>query len=168
MHARKEKYGYETGKISSREKGEPAVYGRAVGLLDVLSPDRKLCGRTPAIQKFYGFRDRHPSGNSVDRIDRSPAGYRRLRRKTRPDSAETNRRRPTCYSAAVFSFMYFIPHLFVPALLIFAIMGATTSSVPAFVNAIAMQLNTRHPGELRIARGMGSMSFAVVESFSEN
>lgn len=66
-------------------------------------------------------------------------------------------------SALIFSFMYFIPHLFVPALLIFAVMGATTSSVPAFVNAIAMQLNNAGiPVNYGIARGMGSMSFAVV------
>lgn len=66
-------------------------------------------------------------------------------------------------SAAAFSLMYFVPHLFVPALLIFAVMGATTSSVPAFVNAIAMQLtNAGIPVNYGIARGMGSMSFAVV------
>ncbi len=66
-------------------------------------------------------------------------------------------------SAAVFSFMYFLPHLFIPALLIFTVMGATTSSVPAFVNAIAMQLNNAGiPVNYGIARGMGSMSFAVV------
>ena len=65
-------------------------------------------------------------------------------------------------SAVIFSFMYFLPHLFVPALLIFAVMGATTSSVPAFVNAIAMQLtNAGIPVNYGIARGMGSMSFAV-------
>ena len=65
-------------------------------------------------------------------------------------------------SAVIFSFMYFLPHLFVPALLIFTVMGATTSSVPAFVNAIAMQLtNAGIPVNYGIARGMGSMSFAV-------
>ncbi len=64
--------------------------------------------------------------------------------------------------AAVSSLLYFMPHLFVPAILIFSVIGMTQMSAPAFVNAIAMQIT--HSGikvNYGVARGIGSISFAL-------
>lgn len=64
--------------------------------------------------------------------------------------------------AAVSSLLYFMPHLFIPAILIFSVIGMTQMSAPAFVNAIAMQIT--HSGikvNYGVARGIGSLSFAL-------
>ena len=42
--------------------------------------------------------------------------------------------------AAATSIFYFLPHLFLPAVLIFVAIGMTHYSAPAFLNAMAMQL----------------------------
>ena len=64
--------------------------------------------------------------------------------------------------AAITSLLYFLPHLFLPAILIFMVVGMTQTSAPAFVNAMAMQLaNAGINVNYGVARGIGSLSFAL-------
>ena len=42
--------------------------------------------------------------------------------------------------ASISSIFFFLPHLFIPAVLIFTVIGMTEFSAPSFINAIAMQL----------------------------
>jgi len=66
------------------------------------------------------------------------------------------------FGAAITSIFYFIPHLFLPAILIFMVVGMTQTSAPAFVNAMAMQLaNAGINVNYGVARGIGSLSFAL-------
>lgn len=64
-----------------------------------------------------------------------------------------------------FGSLYFLPHLLLPAILIFLVMGVSYTCVPAFVNAIAMQLTA---SGLRVnyglTRGLGSLAFAATGS----
>jgi PPP family 3-phenylpropionic acid transporter len=65
--------------------------------------------------------------------------------------------------AAAASIFYFLPHLFLPAVLIFAAIGMTHYSAPAFLNAMAMQLtNAGIKMNYGAARGIGSISFALI------
>ena len=66
-------------------------------------------------------------------------------------------------AACVFSVFYFIPHLFVPAILIFIVMGMTHASAPSLMNALAMQFANSGLGlNYGVTRGIGSMAFAVM------
>ena len=63
--------------------------------------------------------------------------------------------------AGAYSIVYFLPHLFVPAVIIFVFMGITVMSAPSLLNAIAMQLNNRGVAiNYGVSRGIGSLSFA--------
>ncbi len=65
--------------------------------------------------------------------------------------------------AASASIFYFLPHLFLPALIIFVAIGMTHYSAPAFINAMAMQLtNAGVKVNYGAARGIGSISFALI------
>lgn len=65
--------------------------------------------------------------------------------------------------ASISSIFFFLPHLLFPAILIFMVVGMTEFSVPSFLNAMAMQLsNAGVKVNYGVARGIGSLSFAVV------
>ena len=65
--------------------------------------------------------------------------------------------------AGISSILFFLPHLFLPAILIFMIIGMTEMSTPAFLNAIAMQItNSGVKLNYGVARGLGSLSFALL------
>jgi len=65
-------------------------------------------------------------------------------------------------AAAFYSLFLFLPHLFVPALLIVVVMGATESSVPSFINALAMQFtNAGVEINYGLSRGIGSLAYAL-------
>jgi len=66
------------------------------------------------------------------------------------------------FGAAISSIFFFLPHLFLPAVLIFMVIGMTEYSAPAFLNAIAMQLtNAGIKINYGVSRGIGSLSFAL-------
>lgn len=66
------------------------------------------------------------------------------------------------FGAAISSVFFFLPHLFLPAVLIFMVIGMTEYSAPAFLNAIAMQLtNAGVKINYGVSRGIGSLSFAL-------
>jgi len=66
------------------------------------------------------------------------------------------------FGAAISSVFFFLPHLFLPAVLIFMVIGMTEYSAPAFINAIAMQLtNAGVKINYGVSRGIGSLSFAL-------
>ncbi len=59
--------------------------------------------------------------------------------------------------------LFFIPHLFVPALVVFVVQGATINAAPAFINALCMQLQSRGiQVNYGLARGMGSLFYALL------
>ncbi len=65
-------------------------------------------------------------------------------------------------SILAFGLFHFVPHLMAPAVVIFVVMGMTYTSVPAFVNAIAMQLsNSGIRINYGLTRGLGSLAFAL-------
>ena len=65
-------------------------------------------------------------------------------------------------SIIAFGLFHFVPHLMTPAIIIFVVMGMTYTSVPAFVNAIAMQLsNSGIRINYGLTRGLGSLAFAL-------
>ena len=65
-------------------------------------------------------------------------------------------------SILAFGLFHFVPHLMVPAVIIFVVMGMTYTAVPAFVNAIAMQLaNSGIRINYGLTRGIGSLAFAL-------
>jgi len=66
------------------------------------------------------------------------------------------------FGAAISSVFFFLPHLFLPAVIIFMVIGMTEYSAPAFINAIAMQLtNAGVKINYGVSRGIGSLSFAL-------
>lgn len=55
-----------------------------------------------------------------------------------------------------------LPNFFLFALFTYIVLGFTMSSIPAFLNAMAMQLeNSKLPVNYGLARGIGSISFAL-------
>lgn len=88
--------------------------------------------------------------------------------------ADRHKRLPLKYLVAVlifisiiaFGMLHFIPRLMLPAILIFIVMGMTYTAVPAFVNAIAMQLtNAGIKINYGLTRGIGSLAFALTGTF---
>lgn len=66
------------------------------------------------------------------------------------------------FGAVISSVFFFLPHLFLPAVIIFMVIGMTEYSAPAFINAIAMQLtNAGVKINYGVSRGIGSLSFAL-------
>ena len=64
-----------------------------------------------------------------------------------------------------FGSLYFLPHILLPAVLIFLVMGVSYTCVPAFVNAIAMQLTAAgFRVNYGLTRGLGSLAFAATGS----
>jgi len=64
--------------------------------------------------------------------------------------------------AAITSIFFFLPHLLLPAVLIFTVVGMTQFSAPAFINAMAMQLtNAGVRINYGVSRGLGSLAFAL-------
>jgi len=60
------------------------------------------------------------------------------------------------------SILFFLPHIFLPAAIIFICIGMTEMSAPSLMNAVAMQLtNAGIPVNYGVARGIGSISYAL-------
>lgn len=64
--------------------------------------------------------------------------------------------------ASISSIFFFLPHLFVPTVLIFMVIGMTEYAAPSFINAIAMQFTSAGVKiNYGVSRGIGSLSFAL-------
>jgi len=67
------------------------------------------------------------------------------------------------FGAAISALFFFLPHILLPAILIFVVIGMTEYSAPAFINAMAMQLtNAGIKVNYGVSRGIGSLSFALL------